>query len=309
MPTERIRWSRWGRSSYERDEDLAAEAAAMAPFVETLPPGVDAEVLSVTSKTKVDAAFLDHTPSARLVVTTTSGYDHLDLVELRARGIAAARCPLVRRDAVVDSALGLMLAGLRVLGPLAAAAREGRWMRGELPALKPRTLAGARVGVVGLGVIGQKMAAVLGVLGAEVLGVDPAGVPEGVRAAELDEVLQTCDAVTLHCALTPETRGCVSRVRLERARPGLVLVNTARGRLVDLDAALDAVDAGRLAALGVDVFPEEPWARLAEAAQRPQVWVTPHAAGWHDRLPEQLRAELAATVAGWVRGEGLRFGV
>ena len=299
----RVTWARWGRSAYETDADRAAEVAALAPWVDLVGEGADAVVLSLASKVIVDGALLDRTPSARLVVTTTSGTDHPDLDELRRRGVVAARLPEARRDAVVESALGMMLAGLRRQGALQEAAAEGRWARGALPALAPRGIAGRRIGVVGLGVIGRQMAAVLGVMGAEVWGCDPAGLPVGVRDADLDTQLTGCDAVTLHCDLNPSTRGMVSAARLAGARPGLVLVNTARGALLDVDAAVAALDAGRLGGLGVDVFPTEPWPRLAAVRGRPDLCFTPHAAGYHDRLAERVREGLAAAVGAFVAGE------
>lgn len=300
-----MRWSRWGRSSYERDEDLAAEREALRPWVELLPPGEDAEILSVTSKTRVDAALLDRAPSARLVITTTSGYDNLDLDELRARGVAAARLPEARRDAVVETTLAMLLGGLRGLPALQAAAREGRWTRGELPGFGLRSVAGRRVGLVGLGVIGRRLSEVLRALGAEVVGQDPAGLPEGVAPLGLGGMLATCDAITLHCDLNPDTRGLLSAERLAWARPGLVLVNTARGALLDLDAALAALEAGRLGALCLDVFPREPWPGMARTAELPGLVLTPHAAGWHLDLPARLREGLARAVSAWVQGQDL----
>ena len=296
----RASWSRWGRSSYERDADLLAERQALEPWVELRAPEQDAEILSVTSRTRVDEALLARAPSARLVVTTTSGYDHLDLGLLAARGVAAARLPEARRDAVVETTLALLLGGLRCITTLQAEARAGRWARGALPELGLRSVAGRRVAVVGLGVIGRKLAEVLQVLGAEVLGLDPAGLPEGVRGGELDTLLAEADALTLHCDLNPGTRGMISAERLARARPGLVLVNTARGPLVDLPAALDALRAGRLGGLGLDVFPVEPWPDLGLTRDLAGLTVTPHAAGWHVDLPARSREGLARAVAAWV---------
>lgn len=296
-----MRWSRWGRSSYERDEDLAAERQAMAEIVEVLAPNQDAEVLSVPSKHKVDAAFLARVPSARLVITTTSGYDHFDIEQMKLKEIWGGRLPEARRDAVVDTALAMLLGGLRGLGPLRAAAAEGRWTRGALRDFGLRGVAGRPVGVVGLGVIGRQMARVLNALGAEVWGVDPAGVPEGVRAAPLVELFERCDAVTLHCGLSAESRGMVDAALLARARPDLVLVNTARGKLMDVDAAVEALRAGRLGALGVDVFPEEPYANLTLVQDLPGLVLTPHAAGWHLDLAARLREGLARSVQTWLQ--------
>jgi D-3-phosphoglycerate dehydrogenase len=297
--------SRWGRSTYDTEADLAADEAALAPWVRLRPPGSDAEILVVPSSTRVGAAALDAAPSARLVVTTTSGTDHLDLAALEARGVRAARLADARRDAVCESALELLLWGLRATGPLDAAAREGRWARAALPALGMGTLRGARVGVVGLGVIGREMARILGALGATVCGWDPAGVPDGVERAPVPALLASCAALTLHCSLTPSSRGLLSAVALSAARPGLVLVNTARGDVLDLPAAVDALDAGRLGALGVDVFPDEPWPGIGAVASRPRLRFTPHSSGYFAGLPAAVRAGLVATVSAWAEGRPL----
>ena len=303
--TTRPSWSRWGRSAYDTDADLRAERDALGPLAEDQGYRQDAEVLVVTSGVRVDADLLDAAPSARLVVTTTSGYDHLVTDALRSRGVAAARLPLVRRDAVVDASLELLIAGLRRSGWLRAQGRAGRWARGSLPGLGMRTLRGSTIGVVGLGVIGARLAEVLGVLGAEVLGCDPARSVPGVRPVGVDEMLAEADAVSLHCHLTPATRGLLSGARLAAARPGLVVVNTARGPVLDLPAALDLLDSGHLAAVGVDVFPEEPYPHLARSASSPGLLLTPHASGYHDGLPERVREGLVATLAAWRGGHTL----
>lgn len=296
-----MRLSRWGRSAYDTEAHWAREAAQLADLVDVRPPHTDAEVIVVNSKTRVDAAFLTKTPSARIVVTSTSGYEHLDLPAIAARGMRAARLPEVRRDAVVEASLELILTGLRQTDALVAASRDGRWARGDLPHLPIRTLRGARVGLVGLGVIGRAMVPVLRAFGAAVVGTDPAGLPSGVGSLPLEAMVQTCDVVSLHASMRPQDRGLVGAQLLANARPGLVLVNTARGGLVDVDAAVAALQAGRLAALGVDVFPDEPWPRLRDAGL-PNVVFTPHSAGWHGGLPDQVTAGLRRLLAA-ARGE------
>lgn len=299
----RLRLSRWHQSSYETEAAMARQRAVLSRRVEVLGPEEDAELVVVTSGRRVDAALLDRAPSCRWVLTTTSGVDHLDLDELRARGIGALRCPQPRREAVVEAALGLLIEGLRRRSVLSARAAAGTWARAELPELPIKTLHGNPVGVVGLGEIGGKMARVLQALGAEVLGHDPRGLPPGVRPASPEELVRECVALTLHCSLGPGSRGLLDAGLLGRAGPGLVLVNTARGDVLDLDAAVAALDAGRLSFLGVDVFPEEPYPRLAALAARPDCVVTPHSAGWHERLLEDVDRALDAAVAAIVAGE------
>lgn len=295
-----MRVSRWGWSSYETAAALAQEASMLAQVVDVQAPRSDAEVLTVNSGTVVNGALLEAAPSARLVLTTTSGFDHLDLQALRERGIQAARCPMARRDAVVESALALLLDGFRSHGPLEAASREGRWARSELPRLGMRLLRGATVGVVGLGIIGRRMVEVLATLGATVVGCDPAGGPEGLRLEAFHDLAGICDAVTLHCRLDTTSTRLVSLDWLARAR-GMILVNTARGDVVDVDAAVKSAAAGHLKYLGLDVFPKEPWAELAQSAS-PNIAYLPHAAGFHDGLNRAVAAELHAAVSAYAAG-------
>jgi phosphoglycerate dehydrogenase-like enzyme len=263
-----------------------------------VPPRSDAEIITVNSGTAVDGVLLDQVPSARLVLTTTSGFDHLDLREIAKRGIVAGRCPMARRDAVVETSLALLLDGLRRHGPLSRASQEGRWARGELPSLGMGLLGGSTVGVVGLGVIGRTMVNVLTALGVEVVVTDPRVSDEGLEAVSLQEMASRCDAVTLHCRLEPGSRQMIDRTWLSRAR-GVVLVNTARGGVVDVEAAVAGVRSGNLSYLGLDVFPEEPWPALEES-DHPNITYLPHAAGFHSGLNAAVAAELEAAIGRFV---------
>lgn len=301
---------RWGRSAYETAADLALERAAAealglswAAFPESAEPpdlaGVD--VLVVTSRVRVDERVLAAFPGS-LVLTTTSGWDHVDVQVAVARGVEVARCPLARRDAVAEQAVAGLAGLLRRQPALQRAAREGRWARGELPGLDPRSLCDATVHVVGLGIIGRRVAAILQAFGATVLGTDPAGVPEGVEPVPLDEGLARADAVTLHCALVSSTRELMDATRIGRLRPSAVLVNTARGALVDVDAAVAAVRSGRLRGLMLDVFADEPWPGLAEAAAVDGVELTPHSSGFTRGLGQRVAREVADALDAWVAG-------
>ena len=250
----------------------------------------------VTSRVRVDAGVLARFGGS-LVLTTTSGWDHIDVDAAIARGVAVARCPEARRDAVAEQAVHGIGVLLRRMPAFERAAREGRWARAELPDLDPLPIAGSPILVVGLGVIGRHVARILLAHGATVMGVYPAGLPEGVVPVELDDGLRRARAVTLHCALTPATRGLMSAARIAALARGSVLVNTARGPLVEVDAAVDAVQSGHLRGCLLDVFPKEPWPGLAEAAAVEGLVLTPHASGFTRDLGTRVAREVATALA------------
>lgn len=294
-----MRVLRWGEAEYERG------------FAPELPPGVEVLVAPLGDEAPLETADVLVVPSlqrvrevhvprlagrCRLVLTTTSGFDHVDTEALARAGIPCARLPLARRDAVVETALGMILSLTRRLGVLDAAAAEGRWARRELPEVGASLL--GTVGVVGAaGVIGARMAAVLEALGANVLKSDPR-LPGSVP---LEVLLERADVVTLHCSLTPRTRKMMDERALARMKPGAVLVNTARGDLVDVETAVEALRSGKLGGLGLDVFPREP-AQLAPW-RHPRAILTPHAAGWHPGLGQAIAEGVSVAVAAILAGE------
>lgn len=302
---------RWGRSAYETDDALSAERSAAERLglswahhpSRDVPAALSrARVLVTTSKVRVDASVIAAF-GGDLVLTTTSGVDHIDVAAARVRGVRVARCPVARRDAVVEHAVEALIRGLRRLDPLEARGRVGVWARGELPGFAPRGLAGARVGVVGLGVIGARVASVLDLLGAHVIGVDPYAPHPGRPVHDLDAVLPTLDAVTLHCQLTPSSRRILDAARLARLPSHAVVVNTARGEVLDVAAAVEAVRAGVLGGLACDVFPEEPWPDLATAAAVAGVRLTPHASGYVHDLGARVAREVGEALTAWAAGD------
>lgn len=297
-----MRLSRWGWSPYETSEDALQEARALSDLVEVGQGRSDAEVVVLHSKIPAGRALLDAAPSMKLLITTTSGTDHIDLNLMRSAGVTVCRLPEARRDAVVEATTGMLIWGLRGFGVLDKWASDGHWGRKNLPQLAPRLLQSSRIGVVGLGVIGQEVARRLSGVGAEVWGADPRGVPDGLTTSSLSEMARGCDALTLHCDLNPTTEGLISRSILADCSPRLVLVNTARGRLVDTRAALEAVQENRLGGLCLDVFPDEP-TDLSVFGANERVFVSPHSAGFHAGLSQRIREGIVGAVTAWVRGE------
>ena len=293
---------RWGWSEYEQ-----ADLPGLPEGVETIAmagpsaPLEDADVLVVPSTVRVDRAAAARLRRCTLVITTTSGFDHVDVEALGTRRIACARLPLARRDAVVETTLGMMLSLTRRLGRFQQAALDGRWERKNLADYGASLL--GTVGIVGVGVIGSRMATVLEALGARVLRCDPL-LPAGVA---LGRLLDESHVVTLHCELTAASRGMIGKDEIRRLRRGAVVLNTARGALLDVEAAAAAVRAGHLAGLGLDVFPEEP-ADLEHYAE-PRILVTPHAAGWHPALGMKIAEGVATALRAHLDGREIPYRV
>ena len=149
------------------------------------------------------------------------------------------------------------------------------------------------------------MAEVLNALGAQVVGTDPRGLPDGVVSATVAEMISSCDALTLHCDRNASTLGLIDRRLLNTARDGLVLVNTARGGLVDEAGAMDALQDGRLGALCLDVFSEEPTPHLAAVQNSTDLMLAPHAAGYHEGLAESVKRGICEAVTAFSNGQAL----
>ena len=308
---------RWHRTSYEQLAHLHLERDASRSLglqwshwpERQAPKSVvrEADILVVTSKVKVTREVLESF-RGQLVLTTTSGYDHIDVEAASSLGIAVGRCPTARRDAVVEQALGQLLTLMRRQTELYGSARAGKWKRAELPRMAGRLLLGSRVGVVGHGVIGRRMCEVLAAVGANPVVIDPGVQQETFEQGSLLSRAPRLDAVTLHCSLTPSSHGLLSREVMEALPDHAVIVNTARGDVLDVQAAVDMVRRGRLRGLAVDVFPEEPYPQLASAASHPGILFTPHAAGYSHDLGQRVALAVAANLRAWVHDRNLPEG-
>jgi phosphoglycerate dehydrogenase-like enzyme len=215
--------------------------------------------------TPIPASLMDAAPALRLIHKWGIGVDKIDLAAARARGIPVAITAGANAVAVAEFTLLLMLAVLRRLPYREAQLRSGEWnrARGETR-LEARQLRGKLVGLVGLGAIGRQVAKRLQAFDAEVRYFDirrPTPAEEqalGVRFQALDGLLSEVDIVSLHVPYTPATRRMLSRERIARLRPGAIVINTARGEVVDEAALAEALVSGRLGGAGLDVFAGEP---------------------------------------------------
>lgn len=303
---------RWGRSPYEQGPALEAERRrveglgfrcvhlpATAPASEL----AEATVLTVTATRPVRAADMEQAPRLRMIVTTTSGYDHVDLPAARARGIRVVRLPLARRDAVVEATIGMALTLLRDVPRMQEDAKAGRWVRSELPERGIQRLRDIDVGVIGLGVIGRRLVQVLTVLGTRIESYDPKVSLDPLPQLHPRDMVARCRIVTLHCRSEPGAPPVIDREILSHARRDLILINTARGCVLDLEAAVAALYEDRIGALALDVFPKEPFPHMAQVARHPRALVTPHAAGYHEGLAEAITDELLCVLRAWLRDQ------
>lgn len=241
---------------------------------------------------RVDAELMDAAgPSLKVIAQYAVGLDNVDLEAAKARGIVVTHTPGVLTEATADLAFALLAASARRVVEGHDYVRRGEWRTWHPELLLGPELHGATVGVVGFGRIGQAFARRARGFGMRVLYVSRHPKPEAeqelqAERVELAELLERADFVSLHTPLTPETHHLMNAERLARMKEGAVLVNTARGKVVDTQALLQALESGPLFAAGLDVTDPEPLPADHPLLRHPRVVVTPHigSAGRRTRL-------------------------
>jgi glyoxylate reductase len=229
---------------------------------------------------RIDAVLLEACPRLRVISSCSVGVDHIDLEAATARGIPVGNTPGVLVETTAELAFGLMLAAARRIAEADRFVRAGRWTpdrRWEPEMLLGLDLHGATLGVIGLGQIGQAMARRAHAFGMRVLGWTRSGRQvDGVETTDFHRVLSQVDFLSIHVAYTPETRGLLGPRALAQVKPGAVLVNTARGGIVDEVALAEALRDGRLAAAALDVFEREPLDRESPLLEIQNIVLAPH---------------------------------
>lgn len=287
--------------------ELAVWPGAGAPPPEALRAGAaGCQGLLCMLTDRVDGALLAACPTLRVVSSCSVGVDHVDLEAARERGVAVGHTPGVLTETTADLAFALLLAAARRVVEADRFVREGAWTperRWEPELLLGRDLYGATLGVIGLGAIGRAVARRAAGFGMRVLGWSRSRreVP-GVVGVDLEALLAESDFVTLHVALAPETRGLLDRAALARMKPGAILVNTARGGIVDETALAEALASGRVGAAGLDVFEEEPLPAASPLRALSNVVLLPHigsaSVATRERMTELAVENLLAGLAG-----------
>jgi D-3-phosphoglycerate dehydrogenase / 2-oxoglutarate reductase len=268
------------------------------------------DAVLVRSASQVTAEVIDAARSLKVIGRAGVGVDNVDIAAATRRGVLVMNSPGGNTVSTAELAVGLMLALARNVASADAAMKAERWDR---KAFAGTELFGKRLGVIGLGRIGREVAARCRAFGMEVQAYDPFTSPAvaeqaRVRLCALDELAETSDYLTLHATLTKETRHLVGKELLARVKPGLRLVNAARGELIDDEALLEALDSGRVAGAALDVHAQEPpkdW-RLAK---HPRVTALPHLGASTKEAQERVGTDIARQVRDYLKGGAIQSAV
>ena len=265
---------------------------------------VDADAVLVRSATRIDLEALAAAPRLKVVARAGVGLDNVDVRAATMAGVMVVNAPTSNIVSAAELAVALMLAAARHVSPAHAALRAGQWKRARFTGIE---LYEKTVGVVGLGRIGVLVAQRLAAFGMNVIAYDPyvqAGraAQVGVRLVDLDTLLAESDFMSVHLPKTPETIGLIGAEQLAAAKPGLVLVNAARGGIVDEAALHDALKNGQIAAAGLDVFATEPCTD-SPLFELDNVVATPHLGASTEEAQEKAGISVARSVRLALSGE------
>jgi (S)-sulfolactate dehydrogenase len=286
--------------------DVLYDAALVDRRLELVAALGEARALIVRNRTKVDAELLARAPKLQAVGRLGVGLDNIDVAACKARGIAVYPATGANDAAVVEWVIGAMLVLLRGTFAASESVIAGEWPRTKLMG---REAGGKRLGLVGFGSIGRKVGAVATALGMTVCGYDP-NIAEGDKAwsqpwgkvapSDLETLLRESEVVSLHVPLTDATRNMIDAAATAGMKPGAILINAARGGVVDEAAVAAALRAGQLSGAALDVFAQEPLTqeRGAVFAGCPHLIMTPHIAG----VTVEANTRVSRMVAEKIRG-------
>lgn len=316
----------WERRAFETlasRHELWFEPGPLTP--ESARRAADADGVCVFIYSRVGREVLEAMPRLRLVATRSTGFDHIDTGACGERGIRVSNVPRYGSNTVAEHVFGLLLTISHRLWDAIDRTRKGDF---SLAGLRGFDLRGKTMGIIGAGEIGRCTARIARGFGMEVLAYDvrpdaQAAAELGMRYTELDELLRASDVVSLHAPLTPETVHMISDAQFNQMKQGVVLINTARGTLVDVRALLRALADGKVAAAGLDVLPEEPAIReeaelLRSVFQRTHnletlladhvllrmrnVYITPHSAFDTREAVERILGTTVENIAAFAAG-------
>lgn len=284
---DEIRYGGWGTTGKKlTPEELAAEAA-------------DCELLVICYE-EINDYVLDHLPKLKFIACSRSGVENVDRDAVHRHNVPVSFSPGRNANAVAELAVGLMLCALRHIPKTYHYIASRQWNRvpwdiagnTSFKTFDGFELSGKTVGLVGCGAIARRVASLLSGFEVQTIAYDPYVTewPQGIRGVSWDELFSTSDIVSLHCKLTEDTRGIVNAAALGRMKPTSVLVNTARGALVNEDGLCEALRAGRPACAALDVQIHEPMERDSKLLELDNLILTPHIGGAsRDIIAQQTR--------------------
>jgi D-3-phosphoglycerate dehydrogenase / 2-oxoglutarate reductase len=269
-----------------------------------LPALVEADAVLIRSATKIDAEALAAATNLKVVARAGVGLDNVDTAAATARGVMVVNAPTSNITSAAELAVGLLLAVARNIPAADASLQGGAWKRSKYTGVE---LDGKTVGVLGFGRIGVLVAQRLAAFGVELLAYDPYVQParaaqHGARLVSLEELLSESDFITVHLPKTPETMGLIGSAELAKAKPGIRIINAARGGLVDEQALADAIKTGQVAGAGIDVFVKEPCTD-SPLFGLPGVVVTPHLGASTAEAQDKAGLSVARSVKLALQGE------
>lgn len=263
----------------------------------------DADIF-IIANSPLTADVINAAPNLKLISVGFTGVDHVDMGLCAEKGITVCNSQGYATDSTAELAVGLMLACLRNIVPYDDVVRDG----GTLAGYTHNTLKGKTVGIIGTGAIGTRVAAITKAFGCKIIGYSRSPRPDalslGLEYKDIDRVFAESDIVTLHAPLTAETKGLASKQRIDSMKETAILINCSRGPLVDSQALADALNEGRIAKAGIDVFETEP----PIAGDHPllnakNVILTPHV-GYYSEESLAARADIVCeNISAWLAGK------
>ena len=264
----------------------------------------DADALLVRSATTVDAEVIAAAPKLKIIARAGVGLDNVDVDAATAAGVLVVNAPTSNIHSAAEHAMALLLAAARQIPAADATLREHTWKRSSFMGAE---IYGKTAGVVGLGRIGQLVAQRLAAFGAHVIAYDPYVPPAraaqlGIEMLPLDDLLARADVISVHLPKTKETAGLLGAETLAKTKPGVIIVNAARGGLIDEDALAEAIKSGHVRGAGLDVFASEPCTD-SPLFELPQVVVTPHLGASTAEAQDRAGTDVAESVKLALAGE------
>ncbi len=259
-------------------------------------PEFDAIIVRI--ETRLDSELLSKAKRLKVIGSTTTGMDHIDESYAKSHGISIINLHGTHTIPTAEHALALMLSLSRKIPWAHAALSRGEWKRYKYIGMQ---LNGRTLGVIGLGRIGKQVAEYAKALGMHIIAYDPYVKSEEIKMVSLDTILKEADVITIHSALLDETRGMIGAKEFAMMKKNAILVNTARGEIIDQHALADALSKGIIAGAAVDVFPKEPMEESnvlrAYAKKHKNLIITPHISASTDTAVMSAGIEIATKVA------------